>query len=348
MKLKKILLISARSDLGGGSRHLRDLLLSFKKFHDLEAYVASPNDLPFGPEYKQHAKKHISIPHRKFSIIAFFKLFAFCVSEQIDIVHSHGRGAGTYSRILNLFNFKTIHTFHGAHNDPSLIGKVKLFVDRLLRPLTDLFISVSESEKEKALSLNMAFDPIEVVPNGINFQELNNIPPADLHNLYDIPKDKKIWGTLSRISPEKGNHLLIDELIENNFETHYFLIAGDGPELNSLRSRLREKNINNVKFIGTTDDPIGFLKGINGYFSFSLGEGMPYSVLEALACGLPCVLSKVSGHLDFEDSTSLFDLKKKGSFFDALASAKPASTGCISAYSLENMAEKTRHAYLGL
>ena len=75
------------------------------------------------------------------------------------------------------------------------------------------------------------------------------------------------------------------------------LVAGDGPEQEKLERHRKELGLEDkVIFVGRTDKPIHFLKQLDLYISFSRMEGMPLSVLEAMACELPLFLSKVEGH----------------------------------------------------
>ena len=113
----KILLVTLRADWGGGPQHV-DLLINniSEKF---EIYVTCPNDKPYYEKWKNNPKvKDIFIlPHRKFSFKKLIGLSNFVKNHNIEIIHSHGKGAGIYSRLLKLFNYnlKIIHTLHGFH-----------------------------------------------------------------------------------------------------------------------------------------------------------------------------------------------------------------------------------------
>lgn len=341
-----ILMITSRSDMGGGPKHLYLLVERLKLVPELNIFIASPDTNPFYKKYMTQAKAHLKIPHRSFSLISFFMLIFFCKSQDIKIIHSHGRGAGLYSRLLKLWGLKVIHTFHGAHNDPSLLGQLKLLIDKYLNLNTDQFICVSESEKNKVLDLNLAKErDIVVINNGISFKEVSEESP-----LIKLPEKKqnKAWGTLTRLSPEKGNDLLLELLKKSPPPKDItFYIAGNGPQRNRYESFVQRHKISNVHFLGEIDSPISFLKSLDGFFSFSHGEGLPLSVLEALACGLPCVLSDVSGHDQFKSLVQLFDLENPSKFYSLIQMPVKA----INLPELEkkfsdiNMASKTHDIY---
>lgn len=280
-KKTKVLFITIRSDMGGGPKHVYELC---EGLTGIEVYIASPKDPPFYDKYVQISKAHKEIPHRKFSILKFFKLLQFCKEEGIDVIHSHGRGAGIYSRLLGLFGFRIIHTFHGVHHTS--------LVEQILRFLTHKFICVSEGERQNAIAFKLCDkDSSVVIPNGIDITKYANISSPN----------KNILGTISRLDPHKNNSELIEFM---KFLPDYkLLIAGDGEEMEYLRSIAPS----NVEFLGYVSDIPNFLQKIDIYVSASKGEGLPYSVLEAMAAGKKIVLSDVVGHKEIE-GVNLYDI----------------------------------------
>jgi glycosyltransferase involved in cell wall biosynthesis len=315
-----ILLISGRSDMGGGPRHMLDLLKkTIELYPHFNLFTASPDDPPFAHRFEKYSQSHLFIPSRTFSFIIFIKLIFFCKKNHITIIHSHGKAAGIYSRLLALFNINVIHTFHGIHGQSSIVQKAKNYLEKILAPLTQTFICVSKSEKETVESLGiLQGHKIVTIENAIDLDIIHQATASNLKQRYQLPENIKLWGCLTRLSPEKGNDLLIKTLAQVESAGDYFIIAGSGPQKKELEEMAKALNVNNILFIGEIDEPISFLKGLDGYVSFSKGEGLPYSLLEALACELPCVLSRVKGHIDFQKEVRLFDLSDPQSFRDAL------------------------------
>ena len=139
-KHENVLLIISRANTGGGPKHLHLLGKGLLDYVD-SVYIASPNERPFGPLYKEIARQHLKIPKRRFSLIALIKLYRLCKDNQISVVHSHGFKAGLYSRPLSLFGIKIVHTFHGIHVTQGFIGKIKLMLDKkLLKPNPQMYL----------------------------------------------------------------------------------------------------------------------------------------------------------------------------------------------------------------
>jgi glycosyltransferase involved in cell wall biosynthesis len=343
----KILMISVRSDIGGGPKHLLDLSKSLRN-RGLDIFIAAPCCGDFVNDFKANSSGLISIPFRRFSIISFFLLVIFAKKNGITVIHSHGRGAGIYSRPMKLLGFKVIHTFHGVHIVDSHIGKVKLFVDKLLVAFTDAFICVSESEMKNALNNKItSLKKTVVIHNGV---DIPNSSPAVANSIFTI-------GTLSRLNYQKGLDILLKfiEKFENETDSNLkCLVAGGGELKEELTSLNKTKS---VSFIGEViAQP--FLDSIDLYISFARWEGLPIAVLEAMSTGKPCLLSNVDGNRDLVigESAVLFELDNYDDFKDKLTRflsekeylvniAKTGREVVKKEFSIEKMSKKTVKLY---
>lgn len=104
-----ILMITLRTDMGGGPKHILDLISVLKSDKIISGdnyFLASPLDEPFGSLLLSKFDQHLPLPHRKFNFVNFIKLYLYIHKHKVDIVHSHGRGAGIYSRLLCLLGCK--------------------------------------------------------------------------------------------------------------------------------------------------------------------------------------------------------------------------------------------------
>ena len=285
MKKQRVLLITARSDIGGGPKYTLDFARALQA--DSTVYLASPNDPPYGAAFSALAEKHVFIPHRRFSLCAFFRLWHLVKSEQIDVIHSHGRGAGIYSRLLRLTGAKIIHSFHGIHREPTVSGRIKFLLDRILNPFTDGFVFVSESERAEAARLHLGSKRFEIVYAVIS---LPNLPKK---SSYQHPIQ---LGSISRLTYVKGIDLLLTNLLI--FQKKYpniqweFHLAGDGDLKVCVPNELRAR----VILHGLIPEPYAFLKTLDIYLANSRWESFNISVLEAVACHLPALISDVRGH----------------------------------------------------
>ena len=353
---QKVLMITSRADIGGGPKHLIDLIS--EKPSNFIVYAALPFDQDYSLAIQSQSRESIQIPFRKFSLPAFFRVLAFIKRRNIKTVHSHGRGAGLYSRALKLFGVRVIHTFHGVHDEKGFKGLIKLQVDQLLKCLTDQFISVSPSEYEKALSYKVCSpEKTSVIVNGVKVQK-----QLQASNFNNSPK----IALLGRLSFPKGYDILIsyiDKFIEENHNLSFEInIAGEGEAFLELMEQLDKTRYakNRITFIGKTLEPLVFLSKHEAFMSFSRFEGLPLSVLEAMSLGRACLLSNVVGNRDVcppnSRSAILFQLDsykdfqhKFKDFLTNSALRKELSSNAFKTvenfFSVSTMAKKTFNLY---
>ena len=172
----RILLITVRSDFGGGPRHVDQLVEKLPE--DIVIFMAYPEGgKPYADKWRNNSRiaNSIYIPYRRFSLKALYKLRSFVIKNKIDIVHSHGNGAGLYSRLLKILNpkVKVVHTFHGiSDNYASKIKYVlSMIIGKILRIFADKYICVSQGEKNMSIERGFSNENNTVVIyNGISKQ----------------------------------------------------------------------------------------------------------------------------------------------------------------------------------
>ena len=116
----------------------------------------------------------------------------------------------------------------------------------------------------------------------------------------------KIFGTLSRVSPEKGLDTLLEGFVEAAKRAPYIrlLIIGDCPGEHEKYNKMITQYIHEnglddaVKILGAREDALEILKSIDFYISPSRSEGLPYNLLEALAVGKPVMATDIPGNND--------------------------------------------------
>ena len=292
----KILLITLRADHGGGPKHV-DLLIN-NLSSDMEIFLACPKDKPYYNMWSESKKvKDIfALSHRKFSVKKLLGLNKFIKDNDIEIVHSHGKGAGIYSRMLKILNpkLKIIHTLHGVHiGEYGFLKKsAYIFLERFLTLFTDKFINVSNSENSLCLKLGLfKKSKSEVVYNGIKA-----LLKDDHANIKFNLSEKRVVTTISRFDYQKNMSLAYE--IAQNFKDNsdiVFLWLGDGDDRAKFES-MTKKDGANIIFTGFTDEMPAYLSATDIYLSTSRWEGLPYALIEAQSLGIPIVATNVVGN----------------------------------------------------
>lgn len=295
-KTRNVLFITARADFGGGPEHLWQLV-KYSPDNTI-CYIACPKDYPYYDRFCSciGADNVTILPHRRFNILSLLRLYFFCRKRNVTVIHSHGKGAGLYGRLLSLITrYPCIHTFHGIHCGEYGVFRKKLyfFYERCMSFITKIGIAVSEEEFNYINEKNiMPLHNILIIKNGVN------IPQSNIEYHYSTPY--RII-SISSFNYQKNTLFLYDVLLElkkiNKIDIFKFFIIGDGPDKEVLINKLRQNKMeNSVCFVGTTLFPQEFFSNSLCYFSSSRWEGLSLAVLEAMAHGLPPVVSAVIGN----------------------------------------------------
>jgi anaerobic magnesium-protoporphyrin IX monomethyl ester cyclase len=361
-----ILIISSRSE-GGGAEQFFKIMTRLKGFFNF--YCALPDSPPYYDKIANEDIPIFELPYRKFKISTFLKLSKWVKANNITIIHSHGGGAGIYSRLLKLLNkkLKVVHTFHGIHSRG--INR-KVIVELSLKSLTDKFIFVSETERQIALRLGITTVSKSVlIENGIHTD--NEIYKDIDRNSALQPFNKKITnesfviGMLSRFDRIKNIPYAIRNLSNylKSRDDVFLVIGGDGERRGEIERAISECNLQDkVILLGFINDNKRFFLSIDVYLNTSLGEAFGFSTVEAMKYGKPVVASKVYGNSDVVDDNRtglLFPLNKPVLLVERIKVLKnyQQTYNCLSKnacddvkkrFDLDRMLNETRELYTSL
>ena len=292
-----VLIITVRADIGGGPEHIFQLIKNSNK--EVNFFVACPDNLPYFDRYEKLIGNSniIKIPYRKFSVIVLFKLLRFIKKKRIDIIHSHGKGGGVYSRLLRiLVNVKIIHTFHGLHiqHYKSFTRKIYLLIEKFFSLLTDKTISVSESEMKEIVKYNIVnINKLVLINNGVVLLRSNPY--------LSKPKNENfIVININRFNYQKNPMLLlkiVNEIKEKRNIKMKFIVLGEGEWFLNVKEEIVKRNLSEyIELVGNIFDTKKYFLVADCFVSTSRWEGMSLSVLEAMSFGIPVVATDVVGN----------------------------------------------------
>jgi glycosyltransferase involved in cell wall biosynthesis len=224
--------------------------------------------------------------------LGLVELLTLLRRERPHIVHVNsakaaalGRAAAWLARVPI-----RIYTVHGwsytAHT--GVASTLYLWAERLLRPLTTATVCVAESERRAGLEARTCDEATTVViHNGVDLADTTvretHAQPCRLVTVgrLQVPKDAS---TLVRA---------LAELPRSAFEA---VIVGDGPDRAAVESEVRRLDVESVvQLAGERNDVPELLAASHVFVLSSLSEGLPLSILEAMAAGLPVVATNVGG-----------------------------------------------------
>jgi glycosyltransferase involved in cell wall biosynthesis len=178
---------------------------------------------------------------------------------------------------------------------PDTVGRL----NRALTPWTDAFIAVAESHARYLVETERFPDEkVRVIPNGIDVARFRRSPAAraQVRSELGIPPQAPVCGVVAALRFEKNHRLFVEvaAAVHQQLPDAHFLIVGEGPERTSLEQQIRDKRLGrHVHLLGTRQDIPDLLSAMDVFSLTSRNEANPVSILEAMACGLPIVATRV-------------------------------------------------------
>ncbi|MDR3542770.1 MAG: glycosyltransferase [Desulfocapsaceae bacterium] len=286
------------------------------------------------------------------------KIFGF------DIIDSHfiypdAVGACWLSRVFNRPLTVTLRESNPGKFIRSPLAKVQVL--RALGRATRVF-SVCTALKDYFQVLKIDPGKMHVVPNGVDIDKFRQAEKRTARRLLGLPESARILITVGWLIERKGFDRVISLLPElaTEIDSLYYVMVGAAPgDGTSYERRLRLlvqelKLENRVLFAG--GQPHGemyrWLCAADVFVLPTTGEGWANVFLEAMACGLPVVTSRVGGNSEVvcsDDYGILFDLENAHDLLQAIRAAltKTWDHEKIVAYAQENTWEKRVAALVG-
>ena len=225
--------------------------------------------------------------------------------QRLDIVHAHyavphATAAYLADQILASGNNgappRTVTTLHGTDitlvgSDPSYRRVVAFSIEK-----SNGVTAVSESLRRDTIDTLGIKRPIQVIPNFLDETEFQRRPNAELsHRL--APDGEAVLMHMSNFRPVKRTNVVYDVFrgVAAKTKTRLVLI-GDGPDRLALERRVMEDDLrDHVLFVGEQQDLATWLSAANVFLLPSSQESFGMAALEAMACEVPVVASRVGG-----------------------------------------------------
>jgi glycosyltransferase involved in cell wall biosynthesis len=305
MRNLRILYLINNLEIGGAEIALANLVNELPT-EDFEVWVGGIYGL--GPVQKRFALKadrfvsfDFQIRRPFFDLPAFLRLFRFLRRNRIQIIHTHLPLANIIGRSIAWLAGVPIiiSTEQSTYYEKSFPF---VMADRLLARITTQMTAISQAVR--LFSARQArLDPEKylVIPNSIPITRIRMESRTEglaKRRELDIGADQPVVITVGRLSPEKGQRVLI-EAARNILEVNpsvLFLFVGDGPCRQALIRQAEQYGLDaHIKFLGYRQD-ISSLLQISTIMALpSLREGLSIALIEASACYLPIVASNVGG-----------------------------------------------------
>jgi glycosyltransferase involved in cell wall biosynthesis len=226
-----------------------------------------------------------------------WRLKKYLVEEQIDLLHIHLPFSGLVGRLAGKWA-GTKGIVYTEHNLWPRLNPVMRRLNRATFNLNDAAIAVSQ---DVADSMTWPGGDIQVIDNGIDIQALANVPDerGEVLQEFKLPENAFLIGKVANLTPKKNHDNLLRAfaIFHNQVPEAKLLLVGQyGDRLEILKYLAKELQItDHVIFTGPREDVPRLVKALDLFTMSSDFEGLPISMLEAMALAKPIVATAVGG-----------------------------------------------------
>ncbi len=274
-----------------------------------EVHCCAGNDTGAEPAVVPYCDRYFEVafdrnPLHAGNRTAYRQLKEIIDRESYDLIHCHtpvggmlGRLAARQARKQGTRVCYTAHGFHFYSGAPLKYWFLYYTAERWLARYTDLLITINQEDYTRA----RRFPAKKVVMvNGVGLDLSRFEKPADVPALrreMDVEQDMPVILSVGEHTERKNHALCIRALPK--IPAAVLVFCGVGRQEELLKNLAEELEVaQRIRFLGFRSDIAQLLQAADVFVFPSLHEGLPVALMEAMAAGLPCVVSGVRGNTD--------------------------------------------------
>lgn len=286
------------------------------KYLDLTAFEVIAVSLRTPPNRSSTVRilEQAGIPHFSMrmggflDLAAVVRLYRFMWRRRPDVVHSHAFRADLWCGLAaKLARVPLIVSTVRSHDQdvlrmehPFPMGTLAAAASRFATGLSDCVVAVSDGVRAYLEQAHVPADKIRLIHNGFDFERLANdgAGRAAVRAAQGWSEDDIVIGTLAVLKERKGLRYLPEaaKLVLASHPSARFFVAGEGPGRAALEAAVEGLGIQDrFHLLGQRSDPLALLGAADIYVLPSLFEGLPRSLLEAMAMRKAVVVTDIGG-----------------------------------------------------
>lgn len=233
------------------------------------------------------------------------QLRALVQQEHYDIVHCHTPVAALCTRLAcrgvrktGTRVFYTAHGFHFYKGAPKKNWLLFYPIEKFCARMTDVLVTINHEDFERAKRKLHAGQVVYVPGVGIDTARFRDAAAdrAEMRRSLGIPEAATVLLSVGELNQNKNHETAIRAIAELQDPSVYYLIAGVGPLKDSLTALAAGLGLaDRVQLLGYRNDVDLLYKTADILVFPSFREGLPVSVMEAMASGLPIVAASNRG-----------------------------------------------------
>ncbi len=295
--VKDILFVTVGYTLGGSERMIECIAPRLKDRGYRVRVLAFKGWGPISENLETMGIECISLFGRgKFDFRVLWRYFLYLLRFPPDIIIAFLYRVYIPTRVLGWL--LEIPNVSSVRDVEKWMNSLQRFIDRITTPLC---LAVYACSCGVSLFLQRGIGIPEkyiiIILNGIDADDYRvNVDRSEKLRDLGLDPDRLVIGTVSRLhEPKKGIKYLLEaaSLLQREIDFH-LLIVGEGKDEQHLKEMAKEIGVN-VTFLGERHDVPELLQVMDVFVLSSLYEGLPVSLLEAMASSLPVVVTRVGG-----------------------------------------------------
>jgi glycosyltransferase involved in cell wall biosynthesis len=301
----KVLEVIQQGEIGGGESHLLTLMGEIDKNRFEPVVVALSDGEMISRLTKMGIRNYVVNTRLPFNIMVWKQLRRILLRERIDIIHTHGaRALSNLLQPARRLGIPVIHTIHGwSFHDhlPAWKRRIRIMGERFLTSRATLNIAVSESNRRIGLEKLGVFR-CEVVHNGVDLSVFGaNVPHGGIRGEFGIQPGAVVITFVARFIHDKNPLPLVRAFgaLVHDYPEARLIMVGDGPAREEAMKLAAGMNLNGLIFFpGFRRDVPEILADSDIFCLPSIKEGLPVSLIEAMAVKNAVIATDVQGCVD--------------------------------------------------
>ena len=238
----------------------------------------------------------------RFDTKAAKALAELCTEWGIDLIHCHYLRENYIAMLAKRYNehIRVIYTNHFVMANDFITRLSNRWLDKY----QDQIIAVCNRGREQLMENGWGGDRIQVIFNAVDLEQwAGGREESTIRNELGLPEDRFVMLIASRFAHDKGHDYLIrsiKRLTEITDRPFTLILAGDGDLLEPTKALAAELGLteDHLRFIGFRKDIKNLYKGADLYVNSSAHEALSFLIVEAMAAGLPAIITDMGGNSD--------------------------------------------------
>lgn len=221
-----------------------------------------------------------------------------CKTEKFDLIHTHDSHAHSAAVLSHAIFGNTVPLVVSRRVDFA-VSSSPFSVWKYNHPAVKRIICVSDMIRQITAPAIRKKEVLRVVHSGIDLSRYSVIPAERiLHRELGFPTQAFLVGNLSALADHKDypTFLKVAKLVTTQQPDIHFIIAGAGPEEQTIRTIIRQEQLTaHVHLLGFRKDVPQVMKALDVFLITSATEGLGTIILEAFAAGVPVIATRAGG-----------------------------------------------------